>query len=106
MVKGHTCPTLPDSRALTLRVRYSLSQLNENQSYRPRLADERVGYFFTAYQDFSNNNRPDPFVRYINRWHLEKQDPSATLSPPKKPIVFWIENAVPVEYRSAMKREY
>jgi len=101
--EGAYLPTLPDSRALTLRVRYSLSQLNENQSYHPRLADERVGYFFTAYQDFSNNNRPDPFVRYINRWHLEKQDPSATLSPPKKPIVFWIENAVPVEYRSAMK---
>jgi len=35
-------------------------------------------------------------VRYINRWHLEKQDPDAPLSPPKKPIVFWIENAVPV----------
>jgi len=29
-------------------------------------------------------------------WHLEKQDPDAPLSPPKKPIVFWIENAVPV----------
>jgi len=41
-------------------------------------------------------------VRYINRWHLEKQDPDAPLSPPKKPIVFWIENAVPVEYRDAI----
>jgi len=86
-------PTLPDSRALTLRVRYSLSQLPQNNSYRPRLADERIGYFITAYRDFSNDNRNEPFVRYINRWHLEKQDPDAPLSPPKKPIVFWIENA-------------
>jgi hypothetical protein len=96
-------PTLPDNRALTLRVRYSLSELTENKSYRPRLADDRVGYFLTTYQDFSNNNRRDPYIRYINRWHLEKQDPSAPLSPPKKPIVFWLENAVPVEYRKAMR---
>lgn len=96
-------PTLPDSRAFTLRIRYSLSQLPANNNYRPRLADDRIGYFITAYQDFSNDNRNDPFVRYINRWHLEKQDAGASLSPPKKPIVFWIENAVPVEYRDAIK---
>lgn len=96
-------PTLPDNRALTLRVRYSLSQLPENNNYRPRLADDRIGYFITAYQDFSSDDRYDPFVRYINRWHLEKQDPTAPLSPPKKPIVFWIENAVPVEYRDAIR---
>lgn len=95
--------TIPDSRALTLRVRYSFSELPKNSNYRPRLADERVGYFITAYQDFSNDDRSDPFVRYINRWDLEKQDPNAPLSPPKKPIVFWIENAVPLEYREAIK---
>ena len=100
---GDYLPTLPDNRALTLRVRYSLSQLNENNSYRPRLADERVGYFVTTYQDFSNHKRRDSYVRYINRWNLEKQDQTSPLSPPKKPIVFWIENAVPVEYRSAIR---
>ncbi|AFZ18072.1 zinc-dependent metalloprotease [Allocoleopsis franciscana] len=101
--EGDYLPTLPDNRALTLRVRYSLSQLEPNNSYRPRLADERVGYFLTTYQDFSNPKRRDSFVRYINRWHLEKQDPKAPLSPPKKPIVFWIENAVPLEYRQAIR---
>ncbi len=101
--EGTYLPTLPDNRALTLHVRYSLSQLNENRNYRPRLADDRVGYFVTTYQDFSNNNRRDSFVRYINRWHLEKQDAKAPLSPPRKPIVFWIENAVPVEHREAIR---
>jgi len=48
----------------------------------------------TAYQDFSNDNRNELFVRYINRWHLEKQDQMRHFLPPKKPIVFWIENAV------------
>ncbi|MDJ0696425.1 zinc-dependent metalloprotease [Mastigocoleus sp. MO_188.B34] len=94
--------SLPDSRGFTLRVHYSLSHLPDN-NYQPRLADERVGYFITAYQDLSNFETGDPFVRYINRWNLEKQDPSAAISPPKKPIVFWIDNAVPFEYRDAIK---
>ncbi|NMG08763.1 peptidase M43 [Brasilonema sp. UFV-L1] len=94
--------TLPDLRGFTLRVHYSLSQLPE-KNYRSRLADERVGYFITAYQDISNDERRDSFVRYINRWHLEKLNPSAAVSPPKKPIVFWIDNAVPLEYRDAIK---
>jgi hypothetical protein len=93
--------SLPDPRGFTLRVHYSLSEL-PNNNYRSRLAHERVGYFITAYQDLSNDEQRDPFVRYINRWHLEKQDPSAALSPPKKPIVFWIDNAVPLEYRDAI----
>ncbi|OLP18248.1 peptidase M43 [Leptolyngbya sp. 'hensonii'] len=100
---GRAVETLPDSRALTLRVRYSLSHLPQQNDYQPRLADDRVGYFITAYQDFSNDNRREPFVRYINRWHLEKQDPTAPLSPPKKPIKFWIENTVPLEYRESVR---
>ncbi|MER3493148.1 MAG: peptidase M43 [Mastigocladus sp. ERB_26_2] len=93
--------SVPDSRGFTLRVHYSLSQL-PNNNYQPRLADDRIGYFITAYQDLSNDDRKEPFVRYINRWHLEKQDPNAPISPPKKPIVFWIDNAVPLEYRDAI----
>ena len=100
---GADIRSLPDGRALSIKVHYSFSQLPENDGYHPRLADDRIGYFLTAYQDFSNDERKDPFVRYINRWHLEKQDPEAALSPPKKPIVFWIENAVPLEYREAIK---
>ncbi|MBV8885352.1 MAG: zinc-dependent metalloprotease [Chroococcidiopsidaceae cyanobacterium CP_BM_RX_35] len=95
--------TVPDSRDITVRVHYGFSQLPKSDGFSPRLADERVGYFITTYEDFSNDNRDDPFVRYINRWHLEKQDPKAPLSPPQHPIVFWIENAVPLEYRNAIK---
>jgi hypothetical protein len=102
-LEGANLVTLPDSRALTLKVHYSFSQLKENTGYIPRLADDRVGYFITAFQDLSNNNAHESFVRYINRWHLEPSDPNAPLSPPKKPIVFWIENAIPLEYRDAIR---
>lgn len=100
--RNNQISALEDNRAFTLKVHYSFSQL-PNHNYQPRLADERIGYFVTAYQNLSNNLAADPFVRYINRWHLEKKDPTAKISPPKKPIVFWIDNAVPLEYRDAIK---
>ncbi len=95
--------TLADPRGFYLTVRYSLSELPVNNGYRPRLADDRVGHFLSAYQDLSRQYDQDPFVRYIKRWNLQKQDPYAVLSPPKEPIVFWIENTIPVEYRDAIR---
>jgi hypothetical protein len=94
--------TVPDSRGATITVHYSLSLLPQS-AYRPRLADERVGYFVTALKDFSQQVDEDRFVRYVNRWNLEKADPSAAVSPPKKPIVFWIEKTVPFKYRQAIR---
>ena len=35
----------------------------------------------------------------INRWRLEKANPAAKLSPPKKQIVWYVEDTVPIEYR-------
>ncbi|MGB3203315.1 MAG: DUF5117 domain-containing protein, partial [Nodosilinea sp.] len=94
--------SLPDSRGFNLRVRYSLSAIPEHPTFHPRQADERVGYFISAYRSPGRPGLSDPFVRYIHRWHLEKQDPAAALSPPKAPLVFWIENTTPVEYRAAI----
>ncbi|MEB3215023.1 MAG: zinc-dependent metalloprotease [Nostocales cyanobacterium 94392] len=100
--KNSRLTSLADKRGFTLKLHYSLSQLPDN-NYRPRLADERVGYFITAYQDLSSKDPRDSFVRYINRWNLEKKHPNASISEPKKPIVYWIDNATPYEYREAIK---
>ncbi|NBW86523.1 MAG: DUF5117 domain-containing protein [Planctomycetia bacterium] len=97
-----TIDTVADTRGVTINVHYSLSLLPQN-AYRPRLADSRVGYFVTALKDFSQKVDEDRFVRYINRWNLEKADPSAAVSPPKKPIVFWIEKTVPFRYRQPIR---
>jgi hypothetical protein len=94
---------LPDSRGFTLRVRYSLLALPHHPSFVPRPADERVGYFLSAYRVPTQPGVADPFVRYIHRWHLEKQDPTAPLSPPTAPLVFWLENTIPQEYRVAIR---
>ena len=93
--------TVPDSRGVTVNVHYSISKIPSN-GYQPRLADDRIGYFLTAVKDFSSKSDRDQFVRYINRWNLQKADPSAAMSPPKQPIVFWIEKTVPFKYRKAI----
>jgi hypothetical protein len=101
---GFTLRGLPDSRGFALNVRYSLSALPVNNGYQPRSADERVGYFPTVFRAPLQTERNDRFVRYINRWHLEKRYPDAEVSEPKEPIVFWVENTVPPNYREAIKQ--
>jgi hypothetical protein len=93
--------TVPDSRGATINVHYSVSKI-PSTGYQPRLADDRVGYFLTAVKDFSSKSDRDNFVRYINRWDLRKADPMAKVSPPVKPIKFWIEKTVPFKYRKAI----
>ncbi len=94
--------TVPDSRGATVIVHYSIAKI-PNTGYKPRVADSRVGYFVTAVKDFSNKSDEDQFVRYINRWHLQKANASAELSAPKVPLVFWIEKTVPFEYRKPIR---
>ena len=95
--------TLPDYRQFSLGFRYSLSELPHNPDFRPRAADNRVGYFLSAYQNLDETREANRFVRLIQRWDLKKRDPEAELSPPEKPIVFWIENTVPPEHRQAVR---
>jgi hypothetical protein len=96
-------PALPDARSMALRYHYSLSALPET-GYTPRLADDRVGHFITMYQDYTTVLKDTPYVRYVERWRLEKSDPNAELSPPKQPIVFWMEKTIPTEFREAVKK--
>lgn len=94
--------TVPDSRAATINVHYSISRLPKTD-YKPREADDRIGYFLTAVKDFSKEDPDTRFVRYINRWDLQKEDSSADVSMPKKPIKFWLEKTVPYEYRKPIR---
>jgi hypothetical protein len=87
-----------DSRGITLVMHYSIVAMPDG-GYRPRLADQRVGHFLNATKDFGSTDPDTTFVRRINRWRLEKADPGAELSPPKKQIVWWVEDNVPHEYR-------
>lgn len=78
---------------------YSIRVLPENTGYQTREADARIGYFTTTYRDVGKPGADTPWVRYINRWKLEKADPKLKVSPPKEPIVFILEHTIPVRYR-------
>jgi hypothetical protein len=91
--------TVPMAGGELTTLHYSISMI-PNTNYRPREADERIGYFMTVFKDFTKNDPGgDQFVRYINRWNLQKRDPQLRMSPPVQPIVFYIEHTVPVRYR-------
>jgi len=99
---GEPPSTIPDIRSLFLGFHYSIAKLPDTPM-RPRVADARIGYFGTDVWDFTTDDRRIPIVHYINRWRLEKKDPSAALSEPVQPIVFWIDRTVPVKYRTAIR---
>jgi hypothetical protein len=85
-------------------IHYSFSEVPATSNgFKPREADERVGYFTTSYSDLSKYKADETRVRYINRWHLEKRDPKLKLSPPKEPIRFYVEHTAPVRYRRWIK---
>jgi hypothetical protein len=90
--------TVPDYRWVPIGVHYSLLQL-PSVPMRPRYADDRVGYFISAIKDFSRDTADGFFVRYINRWRLEKKNPGPTPSEPVRPIVFYLDRTVPYEWR-------
>ncbi|MCC7231195.1 MAG: zinc-dependent metalloprotease [Fimbriimonadaceae bacterium] len=68
-----------------------------------RYRDSRVGYFATP---ISLYGRPENRViekQFISRFRLEKENPSAELSVPKKPIVFYVAREVPEKWRKYIK---
>ncbi|HET7729351.1 MAG TPA: zinc-dependent metalloprotease [Usitatibacter sp.] len=94
--------TLEDVRSMFLGYHYSLAKLPD-EPMQPRKADPRVGHFMTRHYDYTNDKSPFPRQYLVNRWRLEKKDPSAALSEPKKPIVFWLDRNIPHEYRETVK---
>jgi hypothetical protein len=93
---------LPDARSMLVSMNYSLAPLPATPMPR-RAADPRVGLFTSTVLDFSNDLQASPRQRVVNRWRLEKKDPAAALSPPVKPITFWIDRNVPLAYRDTVR---
>jgi hypothetical protein len=61
----------------------------------PRLADKRIGFFSLQQVDYGRPEQRAESRRYIVRWRLEKKDPSAAISEPIKPIVYYVDPATP-----------
>lgn len=92
---------ITDARYVTIRMQHSFLEVPQNK-YRPRRDDPRVGYFGAEVDDLTSVSAT-PYRDFISRWYLEKKNPTAKISEPVEPIVFWIENTTPMEYRPIIK---
>ena len=93
---------VPDARSFFLGLFYTLSKLPD-EPMKPRAADGRVGHFNQPMWDFSDNEAAFARKYVVNRWRLEKKDPSVALSEPKKQITYWLDKNIPLEYRDTVK---
>ena len=91
----------PSVEALTLRMHHSFVELPDN-NYQPRKYDIRSGYFGTSYFDYGSDISEPIEKMVINRHRLIKKDPTALLSEPVKPIIYYLDNGTPEPIRSAL----
>ncbi|MDP1842508.1 MAG: zinc-dependent metalloprotease [Sediminibacterium sp.] len=89
-----------DPRYVRVRMQHSFLEMPKND-FRARRDDPRVGYFMQQRTNMTSISVV-PYKDMINRWNLKKKDPVAKLSEPEEPIVFWIENTTPNEYRQTI----
>jgi len=89
--------------AQSVLAHWSLVRLPERPMV-PRRWDERVGYFSIAQVDFGTSEQRSADRSYISRYRLEKKDPSAALSEPVKPIVYYVDPATPEQWKPWIRK--
>ena len=99
--KSLVATVAPDASTVTLREHFSFVQLPE-PAYTPRAYDPRSGYFEKTYRDYSAPLGQPLDLRIIARHRLQKKDPTAAVSEPVKPIVYYVDRGAPEPIRSAL----
>jgi len=92
---------IKDARNVPIRVMHSFIAM-PTEPYAPRRDDPRIGYYGQRVTDLTLDS-PTPYRDVINRWKLVKKDPTAAVSEPVEPIVWWIENTTPHEWRDIIR---
>ncbi|MDI4632640.1 zinc-dependent metalloprotease [Pelomonas sp. V22] len=90
-----------EASSLSLRQHISLIKLPE-PGFQPRAYHPASGGIDIAHADFSTPLASSLNVAWQIRHRLEKTDPSARLSPVKKPIVYYLDSGTPEPVRSAL----
>ncbi len=75
---------------------------------KPRIGDSRVGTFLTDKSLLTMKSDGMEDFSYANRWRLEPNDSAAwargELVEPKKPIIWYIDDAFPKEWKEPLKK--
>jgi hypothetical protein len=93
--------TTPTPTAVTLREHHSFVELPD-LNYKPRKLDPRAPSFGIEFYDYASPINEPIEKHWIARHRLEKKDPSAAVSEPVKPIVYYVDSGAPEPIRSAL----
>ncbi len=91
----------PDPNAITVHQHHSFIQLPDD-GYTPRKFDPRSGVFAISFYDFAAPIDEPLKKQWIQRHRLAKVDPSADISAPVEPIVYYLDRGTPEPVRSAL----
>src|SRR5271166_3469145 len=91
----------PDAEAITVREHHSFIEL-PGPGYKPRAFDPRAGYFGDEYVDYASALDDRVVKRVTTRHRLAKKDPTAEVSEPVAPIVYYLDPGAPEPIRSAL----
>jgi hypothetical protein len=91
----------PSVEAISLRMHHSFVQLPD-ANYKPRRYDVRSSYIGMSFFDYSSPISEPIEKIYIQRHRLKKKNPTAAVSEPVKPIVYYLDNGTPEPIRSAL----
>ena len=89
------------SEAASMRVHHSIVEL-PGPGYEPRVYDPRSGFFDMSYENYAALPGQPMTLRFAQRHRLQKKDPSAAISDPVKPIVYYLDPGTPEPIRSAL----
>jgi hypothetical protein len=91
----------PDAAYVSLRQHHSFIELPDD-GYEPRDYDPRSNFSSFVFTDYSAPVGRDMEKRYIRRHRLKKKDPSAKVSEPVEPIVYYVDRGCPEPILSAL----
>ena len=91
----------PTAESISLRMHHSFVQLPDD-NYEPRVYDPRSGYGELSYADYATPIDQPLVKRFIRRHRLQKKDPTAAVSDPVEPIVYYLDRGAPEPIRSAL----
>src|SRR5437588_6094059 len=91
----------PNPQAITVREHVSFVELPP-PGYKPRENDPRASYSGIQFMDFATPISEPVVKHFISRHRLQKKDPSAAMSDPVEPIVYYVDRGAPELVRSAL----
>jgi hypothetical protein len=91
----------PSPESVTVREHHSFVQLPP-PGYHPREYDPRSSFYGISYFDYATPISEPIVKRFTARHRLEKKDPSAAVSEPVKPIIYYLDRGAPEPIRSAL----